>query len=58
MVLRTVTGAGMWFTKIEMRGLAYFWQDQEGNSFFEHALLASLAAMVCLIALMAISKGP
>ena len=48
----------MWFTKIEMRGLAYFWQDQEGNSFFEHALLASLAAMVCLIALMAISKGP
>ncbi len=37
--------------------LAYFLQDQSGNSFFEHALLLSLMAVVFLLALLAICKG-
>lgn len=41
-----------------MRGIAHFLRDQRGNSFFEHALLLSLMAVVCLIALLAICKGP
>ncbi len=48
----------MGLTTIEMRDLACFLQDQDGNSFFEHALLASLMTVVCLIALLAICKGP
>lgn len=48
----------MGLTNVGMRGLMGFLQDQEGNSFFEHALLASLMTVVCLIALLAICKGP
>ena len=48
----------MVFKNDERGELAYFLQDQRGNSFFEHALLASLMAVVCLIALLAICKGP
>lgn len=48
----------MGLTNIEMHGLRSFLQDQDGNSFFEHALLASLMTVVCLIALLAICKGP
>lgn len=40
------------------RGVLHFLRDQRGNSFFEHALLLSLMAVVCLIALLAICKGP
>lgn len=38
--------------------LADFMQEQSGTSFSEHALLASLVVVVCLIALLAICKGP
>lgn len=48
----------MRFKNHQEQGLAVFLQDQHGNSFFETALLASLMAVVCLIALLAISKGP
>lgn len=42
----------------EVGAVVYFLHDQRGNSFFEHVLLASLMALVCLIALLAICKGP
>lgn len=48
----------MGLTKMGRRYLRCFLQDQDGNSFFEHALLASLMTVVCLIALLAICKGP
>ena len=38
--------------------LADFMREQSGTSFSEHALLASLVVVVCLIALLAICKGP
>lgn len=52
------TGAGMVLKNEGMQGVAHFLRDQRGNSFFEHALLLSLMAVVCLIALLAICKGP
>lgn len=39
------------------RTILGFIQDRAGNSFFEYALLASLASVVCLIALLAFGKG-
>lgn len=38
--------------------LARLMQEQSGSSFSESALLASLAAVVCMIAILAMCKGP